>query len=220
MPRALNTAGISDFPILQTSDETLPVCGQCARVGRYCDRSTDLFRFVLPSVNHQGSAETAPLSPPVSSRMCLEEPEVAAYFHHYITDLAQWYDLGDDSRRFALLTPEIALVEPLLLDAILALAAIHVSQSTGKAAARRTAELYHGNCVRSLIKLEENSILLRNGVALAATCLLRSYEILDGKSFALEFWPPPCSTEPEKQANQPALKRSRTHKDISEVLIP
>lgn len=42
------------------------------------------------------------------------------------------------------------------------------------------ASAYHTKCVRLLISLEGNDVLVTRGIALAATCLLRSYEILDG----------------------------------------
>lgn len=42
------------------------------------------------------------------------------------------------------------------------------------------AEFYHHRCVQRLIELDQGNELITRGVALAATCLLRSYEILDG----------------------------------------
>ncbi|KAM0306510.1 hypothetical protein ACHAPM_001081 [Fusarium culmorum] len=45
---------------------------------------------------------------------------------------------------------------------------------------RKVAEFYHHRCVRLLITLSEGNQLITRGIALAATCLLRSYEILDG----------------------------------------
>ncbi|KAJ4011345.1 hypothetical protein NW752_007118 [Fusarium irregulare] len=44
---------------------------------------------------------------------------------------------------------------------------------------RNIAESYHHSCVQLLIALREGDQLITRGVALAATCLLRSYEILD-----------------------------------------
>lgn len=45
---------------------------------------------------------------------------------------------------------------------------------------RKVAEFYHHRCVQFLIALDAGDELISRGVALAATCLLRSYEILDG----------------------------------------
>lgn len=76
--------------------------------------------------------------------------------------------------------PELALDEPLLFCAIIAVAAMQICKTTANSL-RDTAEYYHGCCVRLLIRLKEGDELISNGVALAATCLLRSYEILDGE---------------------------------------
>ncbi|KAF7538201.1 hypothetical protein G7054_g3196 [Neopestalotiopsis clavispora] len=175
---------------LRKGDEASPVCGPCSRLGRYCDRTSTERRFVAFSAarrsgtaNSVDSGETDSSSTPLSliavNRECLEKPEIAGYFHHYITHIAPWYDLGDESRRFTLAVPQLALDQPLLLGAIIALSAIHVAQSTSNATARKTAEVYHGHCIRSLIELDQSSVLLQNGIALATTCLLRSYEILN-----------------------------------------
>ncbi|KAI0013781.1 hypothetical protein F4779DRAFT_293015 [Xylariaceae sp. FL0662B] len=45
--------------------------------------------------------------------------------------------------------------------------------------ARDVAESYHTNCIPLLIELDAEDARVATGVALAATCLLRSYEILD-----------------------------------------
>ncbi|OTA08673.1 hypothetical protein A9Z42_0003740 [Trichoderma parareesei] len=116
---------------------------------------------------------------PENPRAALELPDVAWYFHNYITSLAKWYDLGDALRQFETKVPLLALDEPLLFSAVIALSAEHQCQTTGPQIARELAAFYHGHCVRRMIQLDEKSELLTNGVALAAACLLRSYEILD-----------------------------------------
>ena len=133
---------------LTTGDEAQPVCGQCARASRPCSRGT------------------------------LADADTARLFHSYMTAVAPWYDLGDARRHFGTLVPQLALREPLLFNAVLALAGMHAAQ-TGHGG-KKTAAEFHGRCVRQLIALDDDSDLLDNGVALAATCLLRSYEILDG----------------------------------------
>ncbi|GAW15334.1 hypothetical protein ANO14919_047430 [Xylariales sp. No.14919] len=70
-----------------------------------------------------------------------------------------------------------ALDEPLLFCAVVAVAAMHVSQTTASSA-RTIAETYHTQCIRRLIDLGPEDVLIGKGVALATTCLLRSYEIL------------------------------------------
>ncbi|EHK17213.1 uncharacterized protein TRIVIDRAFT_195192 [Trichoderma virens Gv29-8] len=126
-----------------------------------------------------GAAGRTRFPSPESPRDALELPDVAWYFHNYITELAKWYDLGDALRQFATKVPELALDEPLLFSAVIALSAEHLCQTTGPKIAREMAGFYHSRCVAYLIKLDEKSELLTNGVALAAACLLRSYEILD-----------------------------------------
>ncbi|KAM0425160.1 hypothetical protein ACHAPT_009721 [Fusarium lateritium] len=57
---------------------------------------------------------------------------------------------------------------------------MHVCK-TSAGSFRKTAEFYHHRCVQRLIELDQGDELITRGVALAATCLLRSYEILDGE---------------------------------------
>ncbi|KAL9469227.1 hypothetical protein ACSS6W_010921 [Trichoderma asperelloides] len=175
MPRALNNAG----------DEATPVCGQCRKSGRYCARLRKSSRFLAYSYQSgtgslsKEAAEKRKFPSPENPRDALQSPDVAWYFHNYIAEPAKWYDLGDASRLFATRVPELALDEPLLFSAIIALSAEHVSQTTKSKPAKAVAEFYHGHCVHRLILLDEKTELLRNGVALAAVCLLRSYEILN-----------------------------------------
>ena len=98
-------------------------------------------------------------------------------FHHYVRDLAAWYDLSDADASFAKKVPLEALSRPLLLNAIIAFAAIHLSR-TNAPSMKSTAEKFHSRCVTLLLALNENDIEARDGTTLAAVCLLRSYEIL------------------------------------------
>lgn len=103
---------------------------------------------------------------------------MARLFHHYISDLSPWYDLSDSAANFGIAVPALALEEPLLFYAVIALSAMHVCKTTASSL-RSRAELHHGRCIRLLISLEEEDERVSSGVALAATCLLRSYEILE-----------------------------------------
>ncbi len=102
------------------------------------------------------------------------------YFHHYITEIAPWYDLSDYSLHFGTKVPELALDNGLLFSAIVALSAIHVA-NTSAPTARVAAEFYHSCCIRFLIGLDGAALAVMGGAALATTCLLRSYEILAGR---------------------------------------
>ncbi|KAG8673348.1 hypothetical protein FPOAC2_06791 [Fusarium poae] len=150
-------------------DQALPVCGQCTTTGIYCDRSEKSTRFI----EHRG------LPDPDTPRKALQDQNIARLFHSYTSDISKWYDLSDSAFSFGQIVPTIALDEPLLFSAIIALAAMQTSK-TSSPSFRKVAELYHHQCVRLLITLNEGDQLISRGIALAATCLLRSYEILDG----------------------------------------
>lgn len=117
---------------------------------------------------------------PRSPKEALQDQTIALYFHRYISGAAQWYDLCDPAAHFARVVPKLALEDELLFSAIIAISAVQVSR-TGVKAAREAAEYYHGHCVRLLIGLREDDESLISGNALAAACLLRSYEILHGE---------------------------------------
>lgn len=118
-------------------------------------------------------------SEPLTARDALKNLEIAQLFEHYIRFLAPWYDLSDSALTFGIAVPALALDEPLLFSAAIALSAMHMCRISGKKL-RKTAESYHHRCVRLLIALNREDEHVFTGKALAATCLLRSYEILDG----------------------------------------
>ncbi|TKA27069.1 hypothetical protein B0A50_05260 [Salinomyces thailandicus] len=105
------------------------------------------------------------------------EPQNARLFHHYIHKLASWYDLSDATRSFAQRLPQDALSRPLIFHAVIAFAAIHLSRTTTPSL-RTKAERHHTRCVQILITLTNDEVRALEGIALAAVCLLRSYEIL------------------------------------------
>ncbi|KAI1186737.1 hypothetical protein F5B17DRAFT_440880 [Nemania serpens] len=152
-------------------DETVPICRRCSKAQRYCDRS-----------GRPASTTEHPISRDLNiadddPRKALESLQLTNYFRRYITNVAPWYDLGDSHCCFSAEVPIIALDEPLLFHAIIALAAMYSSQTTTPSA-RTIAEAYHTRCIRRLIELDPEDLLIKQGVALAVTCLLRSYEIL------------------------------------------
>lgn len=156
-----------------SGDGGTPVCGPCGKLSRYCDRSEAPTRFQhWPGNASDDRMEGTP-------RQALEHESVAMLFSHYITEIAYWYDLSDAAQNFELNVPELALDEPLLFYAIIAVAALHLSKTRTKNL-KDVAEVYHDRCIACLIALKEDDQLISNGRALAATCLLRSYEIFDG----------------------------------------
>ncbi|KAF3769790.1 hypothetical protein M406DRAFT_246706, partial [Cryphonectria parasitica EP155] len=159
-------------------DGSQPVCNRCMKSKAYCDRSvrtTASIQAWRPPSHDQDPNASFPT--PDSPRKALETSRIAQYFQHYIKTIAPWYDLSDQLCTFATEVPSKALDEPLLFGAIIALSAVHLSKTTAPKA-RTAADFYHGYCVRTLIELEPGDRRVKSGVALASTCLLRSYEIL------------------------------------------
>ncbi len=76
-------------------------------------------------------------------------------FRHYIDHLASWYDLNERKRPFEDL--------------------VHINSQPEL---RDVAEFYHMQCIQKLIPLVKDMTRFHDGDTLAATCLLRSYEIL------------------------------------------
>ncbi|KAM0343430.1 hypothetical protein ACHAPU_008611 [Fusarium lateritium] len=150
-------------------NQALPICGQCTTSGLYCDRSEKPTRFI----QHQALPD--PNTPPKA----LQDQKIARLFQSYTSDISKWYDLSDAACSFGIVVPTIALDEPLLFCAVITLSAMHTCK-TSAPGFRKTAEFYHHRCVELLIDINEGDDLIIRGVALAATCLLRSYEILDG----------------------------------------
>lgn len=78
------------------------------------------------------------------------------------------------------MVPVRALTNPILFKALIAFSACHQSRVNGKF--KDLAKLFHTSCVMELLAaLEEARPLDVQGDYLSATCLLHSYEILDGK---------------------------------------
>ncbi|KAI1173035.1 hypothetical protein F4777DRAFT_590108 [Nemania sp. FL0916] len=154
-------------------DEVHPICHRCAKAQRYCDRSErQLKSYSMRSIYAEKSS---PLND--HPREALESPTLATYFRHYIDHVAPWYDLSDEHCHFRTVIPRIALDEPLMFHAIIALSAMVMSHTIDPPA-RLIAETYHASCIRRLIDLGPEDVLVMKDVALATTCLLRSYEIL------------------------------------------
>lgn len=89
-----------------------------------------------------------------------------------------------------------------MFSGVIAVAAMHHGKTTAGKPALAIARAYHTESVGRLIRLDETSGLLENGVALATVCLLRSYEILDGKPLYL----------PHKTLNAKAMKKKKSRK--------
>ncbi|KAJ3519033.1 hypothetical protein NM208_g14290 [Fusarium decemcellulare] len=119
------------------------------------------------------------LPEPDNPRKAIQDHRIAQLFHCYTDEICLWYDLSDQARTFGTTVPRMALDEPLLFSAIITLAAMHKALTETKSF-RKIATFYHVRCIRLLIQLKEDDELVTQGVALAATCLLRNYEIFTG----------------------------------------
>lgn len=151
-------------------DQTLPVCNRCQRQNLFCDRSSTLtFKQYQPASIDPNAGESNP-------RSSLRNPDIARLFHIYIKELAPWYDLNDANLSFGQAVPAAALENSLLFAATIALAGSYASRKYFFPI--QVSETYHTQCLRLLITLSANDAAAFNGIALAATCLLRSYEIL------------------------------------------
>ena len=151
-------------------DGQLPVCKRCQKRDIYCDRSTKLsLKHYEPNGTRRSEADGSP-------RDLLQQTEVAHLFQVYIKELAPSYDLNDEARAFEIQGAELALDNSLLFSAVIAYAAIYLHRKS--AFPKSVAESYHGRCLNLLIALSEEDQAIKDGTALASTCLLRSYEIL------------------------------------------
>lgn len=103
---------------------------------------------------------------------------IASLFRHYVDFLAPWYDLNDSKNLFGTTVPTRALNNAILFKAIIAFAACHQHRVSGKLAG--LGPVYHAACVNDLLAEIHDIHLELLGDYLAATCLLRSYEILNG----------------------------------------
>ena len=117
---------------------------------------------------------------PISPVEDLRHETIADLYHHYVEHLAAWYDLCEDERPFESLVPAKALEVSVLFNAIIAFSAQHKALSDAKYETCST--LYHSACIQELLSgLSAFSPILQEDYLVAA-CLLRSYEILQGKS--------------------------------------
>jgi hypothetical protein len=116
-----------------------------------------------------------------SPKVALADPCIADLFAHYIRTLAPWYDLNDSQRTFGTLVPQNSIDCPILFRAIIAFSASHKSKT--EYSMQEIASAFHTSCVQEFLEPIKEVQPRTHGNELAATCLLRSYEIIDGKTF-------------------------------------
>jgi hypothetical protein len=113
-------------------------------------------------------------------QVALQNPVIASLFRHYVDFLAPWYDLNDSHNLFGTSVPIRALSNAILFKALIAFSACHRHRIMGRMAG--LGPVYHAACVKDLLAEMDDIHSELLGDYLAATCLLRSYEILNGIS--------------------------------------
>ncbi|KAI1641751.1 uncharacterized protein F4817DRAFT_38695 [Daldinia loculata] len=112
-----------------------------------------------------------------ASSLPLKDRTEALLFRHYIQKLAICLDLCDPHRHFELVVPERAAECYMLLNAIFAIAARHLSHTTDfdPLASNR----YHDECLRYLIPMLNHASTVSDENLFAATIILRMLEEMD-----------------------------------------
>jgi hypothetical protein len=122
---------------------------------------------------------------PVNPTEDLRNELIARLYHHYIENLAAWYDLCEHERPFESVVSARALEVSVLFNAIVAFSAQHKALSDARYDTCST--LYHSACIHELLSgLGAFSPTLQEDYLVAA-CLLRSYEILNGIHFSARY---------------------------------
>ncbi|KAI0873771.1 hypothetical protein GGS24DRAFT_376748 [Hypoxylon argillaceum] len=108
----------------------------------------------------------------------LKDRTEAILFRHYIQKIAVCLDCCDPLQHFELIVPERASTCHTLLNAILAIAARHLSHTTDfdPLASNR----YHDECLKYLIPMMNHSSAVADENLFAATIILRMLEEMDG----------------------------------------
>ncbi|KAH8167465.1 hypothetical protein CIB48_g781 [Xylaria polymorpha] len=108
----------------------------------------------------------------------LKDRTEAILFRHYIQKIAVCLDCCDPHQHFELIVPERASTCHTLLNAILAIAARHLSHTTDfdPLASNR----YHDECLKYLIPTMNHSSAVSDENLFAATIILRMLEEMDG----------------------------------------
>ncbi|KAI1500315.1 hypothetical protein F5X99DRAFT_241121 [Biscogniauxia marginata] len=115
-----------------------------------------------------------------STALPLKSRTEALLFRHYIQKLAICLDLCDPLRHFELVVPERASMCHTLLNAVLAIAARHLSHTTDfdPLAANR----YHDECLKYLIPMLSDASVVSDENLFAATIILRMLEEMEGST--------------------------------------
>ncbi len=125
--------------------------------------------------NHGLSSEVSQLQL-YGPRMPLpfQDAQEAMLFQYYMESLAGQLDVTDMQRHFAVDVPERALFCPVLLEALLAFSARHLSRTSEFDPT--IADHHHQACVRLMIPMLDQKELVADETLFAATVILRAFE--------------------------------------------
>ncbi|KAI5842818.1 hypothetical protein BZA05DRAFT_188518 [Tricharina praecox] len=101
----------------------------------------------------------------------------AVLLRHYITHLGKWYDVHDSKNHFQTVVPLESASNPMLLSAMLALAARHLTHTSDYDPG--VAGHYHQVCLKQFIPALESAGRSLEPTFLATALLLRTYEEFD-----------------------------------------
>lgn len=159
-------------------------------VGEQSTGVTGDLNHLSPAVQHT-SAFAVATSPTTESltRIYLETPiwplrerEEAMLMRYFVENLSPCFDLCDPDRHFALVVPHRAAVCPVLLNAIFACSAKHLSRVSGFDP--YISDRYHQECLKHLIPMLNDSAAVMDENLLAATVILRFLEEVQGETQA------------------------------------
>ncbi|KAH8883330.1 hypothetical protein GQ53DRAFT_846993 [Thozetella sp. PMI_491] len=103
---------------------------------------------------------------------------------YYLEYMCHWFDLCDQKRHFAVELPRRAVTSPILLNAIFALSARHLSFTSQFDS--YAADRYHKRCLQQLGNIPHDSSALLDDDLLSATILLRTLEEIDVKLLGID----------------------------------
>lgn len=96
---------------------------------------------------------------------------------HFIQNLAPWFDVGDSRRHFTKIAPSMGASSPLLMNAILAVSALHLSRVSDLDSYE--AVRYHDRCLGLMVPMLDDPDRIKDDNLLMTTVILHLYEDID-----------------------------------------
>ncbi|CAF9935383.1 hypothetical protein IMSHALPRED_010209 [Imshaugia aleurites] len=107
----------------------------------------------------------------------LRSIEESRLLQHFIQNLAPWFDVGDSRRHFTKIAPSMSASSPLLMNAILAVSALHLSRVSDLDTYE--AVRYHGRCIGLMVPMLNDPDRVKDDNLLMTTVILHLYEDID-----------------------------------------